>query len=131
MTKRYIVEKGCSLPLCCVDNDVYFDYMTGQVIDNTNTLNFIKEGLKRKSMKVKDIDLVIYEISYERDGNVKYVGSHKLVLDTIHTVVAYNYVINGCSNYLSENKQPLTNDKRQYIIDKLMKGEYEQVMIWE
>lgn len=131
MTKQYIVEKGCSLPLCCIDNGVYIDYLSGQVIDNKNTLNFIKEGLERKSMKIKDIDFVIYEISYEKEGDLKFVGVHKLVLNTIHTVVAYNYVINGCSNYLSEDKQPLTNDKRQYIVDKLMKGEYEQVIIWE
>ncbi|MBS7020384.1 MAG: hypothetical protein KH135_00725 [Firmicutes bacterium] len=131
MTKQYIVEKSCTLPLCCVDNDVYFDYMTGQIIDNPNTLNFIEEGLKRKSMKIEDIDLVIYEMAYEKEGNIKYVGGHKLVLDTIHTIVAYNYVINGCSNYLDESKHLLTNDRRQYIIDKLMKGEYEQVKIWE
>lgn len=118
MTKQYLVENGCSLPLCYVDNDVYIDYLSGQVIDNKNVLNFIKEGLERKSMKIKDIDLVIYQIV--TSGNIN-----------DRRFVAYNYVINGCSNYLSENKQPLTNDKRQYIVDKLMKGEYEQVIIWE
>lgn len=135
MTKKYIVENGCSLPLCCVDNGVYFDYMTGLVIDNPNTINFIKEGLKRKSMKVEDIDLVIYKIiknEYEwgfRDDPLRGKTMEPFKID--ESIIAYNYVINGCSNYLDENKQPLTNDKRQYIIDKLMKGEYEQVIIWE
>lgn len=130
MTKQYIIEIGCSFPLCCVDNDVYFDYMTGQVVDNPSTLNFIKEGLKRKLMKTEDIDLVIYEIREYTLPTIEELLENNIVKGHIN-IVAYNYVINGCSNYLDENKQPLTNDKRQYIIDKLMKGEFEQVKIWE
>lgn len=132
MTKQYIVEKGCTLPLCCIDNDVYFDYLTGQVIDNENVLIFIKDGLERKALEIKKLDLVIYEIKEYINIALKEMKACRQE-DSYYDwdIVAYKYVINGYSNYLSENKQPLNNNKRQYIIDKLMKGEYVQVKIWE
>lgn len=114
MTK-YIFEKDSSMPLCAFKDKLYFNYLNGEVITNKHTLNFIEEGLKRKSMEIREIDLVIYEISGI------YIGSG---------FVGYNYVINGCSNYLSENKQPLTHEERRYVVDNLMEGSYMQELIW-
>lgn len=115
---KYVVEKGLTMPLCCIDNDIFFDYLSGQVITNENTLNFIKNGIKNKTMEIKVIDLIIYQI----------VTSTKNIAD--RCLIGYNYQINGISNYLDINRQPIENSKRQHIIDKLMSGQYKQEIIW-
>ena len=109
---KYVIEKGCQLPLCAIKNNAFFDYLLKQPITNKNTLSFIQEGLENKSMEIKDIDFAIYEIKQ----------------DIFKT--CYNYCIDGCTNYLDENKKVMSFDNRQHIIDKLMTGEYKQTCIW-
>lgn len=111
---KYVFEKGISMPLCAVQNGAYFDYLTGQVVDNKNVLDFINKGLKNKSMKIQEYDLKIYKIVD--------VESNKLV--------AYNYEINGVANYLETNKNPFNKKIRQFIVNKLFTGEYKQELIW-
>lgn len=111
---KYVFEKGISMPLCAVKDNIYFDYLTGQAITNKNALDFIKRGLKNKSMKLQDYDLKIYRIADTEND----------------TTIAYNYEINGVSNYLETNKVPFNSQVRQFIIDKLLTGEYKQELIW-
>lgn len=111
---KYVFEKGISMPLCAVDNDIYFNYITGQVIDNKSTIKFITRGLKNKSMKIDEYDFKIY----------------KIVDVNLNKTVAYNYEINGASNYLETNKNPLNRKIRQFVIDKLLSGEYIEELIW-
>lgn len=129
---KYIVEKNNTMPLCAVIDNIYFNYLDGQVIDNKNALKFIENGLKSKSLKIVDMDLVIYEIKeYENIEVATYGYSRNFNSDAYDWLVrAYDYQINGCSNYLDINKQPLNKSSRQYIIDKLMNGEYIQEKIW-
>lgn len=125
MTK-YIVENGCSFPLCALIDDNYVNYLTGEVITNQSIISFIKNGLKWKSMKVVEMELIIYEIS-----GMKWVrGSSGEHHGLVYTPVAYNYQINGCSNYLNDNKQPLSSSERQFVVNKLMLKEYKQEIIW-
>lgn len=111
---KYVFEKGISMPLCAVQNDTYFDYLTGQVIENKNVIKFISRGLKNKSMKIDEYDLKIYKI---------------IDLD-LEKTIAYNYQINGVANYLDMNKNPFNKKIRQFVIDKLLTREYIQELIW-
>lgn len=110
----YVVEKGIRMPLCCVKDGVYFNYLDGQVIEDENVLNFIKEGLKRKSMKIMELDFAIYRITSPHN----------------ELSIIYNYQLNGTSNYLDGHKQPLPDDQRRYIINELMMGKLIQEKIW-
>lgn len=132
---KYVIEKGCQLPLCAIKNNAFFDYLLKQPITNKNTLSFIQEGLENKSMEIKDIDFTIYEIKQDifetykildEDANKEHILHRKIDEKT----VAYNYCIDGCTNYLDENKKIMSFDNRQHIIDKLMTGEYKQTCIW-
>lgn len=114
---KYLIEKGIIMPLCAVQDDLYFDYLTGQVITNENTLKFIENGIKNKTIEIKEISLNIYKIGY-------IFGCNKLC------TVAYNYIINGCSNYLGLDKRVLYKDERNLIINKLMNGTYIEELIW-
>lgn len=114
--KEYVFEKGLSLPLCAVIDDNYVDYLTGQIIDNQNVLNFIKKGLKQKKLLIKEIKFVIYKV-------VNVVKKNDLV--------GYNYCINGCFNYLDKNRCLLLSTYQQIIRNKLMNGEFKQVLLWE
>ena len=116
--KKYIFENGISMPLCCIEDNIYFDYLTGQVITNENILKFIEKGLANKSLKIKEIDFVVYSIE-------------RYIMPTYDKqFLAYNYLINGCSNFLDYKKQPLDEQKRQYIVDGLINGEFKQEIIW-
>lgn len=114
----YVFEKGVSMPLCAVINDVYFNYFDGSVIDNINIIRFIMNGLKNKSMEIQKSDLKIYEIC-------------EYILPTHDKVyLGYNYCLNGASNYLDCGKQPFQSNVVNLIKKKLMDGEYFQELIW-
>lgn len=115
---EYVFENGIAMPLCAVIDDIYFDYLSGQVIENEDVLSFIKNGIKNKSLNIKKINLIIYVIE-------------EYILPTYdRRFIAYNYQINGSSNYLNIKKQPVDDITRQHIIDKLMNNEYIQEIIW-
>lgn len=117
--KKYIFEKGVLMPLCCIEDDIYFNYLTGEVITNENTLNFLKNGLKKRILQIKEIDLKIYTIE-------------EYILPTYdRALVAYNYRINGVDNYLNVNKIPLDKEQNRFVIKKIMNKEYIQEVIWE
>ena len=111
---KYVFENGITMPLCAVKNGIYFNYLTGQAIDNKNVLNFINKGLENKSMKIKSFDLKIYKV---------------VDIETNKTI-GYNYEINGIANYLETNKNPFNSKIRSFIIEKLLTGEYIQELIW-
>lgn len=112
----YVFEKGVSMPLCAVINDVYFNYFDGSVIDNAEKKEFIINGLANKKMKIRKVDLKIYVIQ-------------EYIMPTYDRAFrAYNCCINGMSNYLTYYKQPIKNV--QFIKNKLMNGEYFQELLW-
>lgn len=111
---RYVFEKGVSMPLCAEKNGIYFNYLNGQVIDNINVLDFIKKGLKNKSMSIVESAFKIY----------------KVIDKGLGIIVAYNYILNGISNYVNEEKILFDNSKRQIIINNLMNGKYKQELVW-
>lgn len=125
--KNYVFEKNVLMPLCCVEDDIYFDYLIGEVITNEKVLNFIKNGLKNKTMEIKSINLMIYEIL----GNEGLLG---FCLNTNQSnkemCVGYNYCLNGISNFLDINKQPLNKAERQFFVEKIVNGSYKQNLIW-
>lgn len=105
------------MPLCCIENDNFSDYLTGETIRNKNTLEFIKMGLKRKKIEIKFVELQIFTIK-------------EYILPTYDKkIIAYNYCINGCNNYLDTNKQPLDRRQEKYIVDGLMNGKFIQEVI--
>lgn len=110
---RYVFENGCSMPLCGYDGEFYYKFENGEIIDNVCVLEFIKKGLSKKTMNIKEVDLIIYKI---RDSKGK--------------IRAYNYVINNSVNYLDIFKQPLTSLERAYISKQLMSGEFKQELLW-
>lgn len=117
--KEYIFEKGCGLPLCYMKHNQCFDYITGQAIINKDVLKFIEKGIKARAMELKKIEFVVIQIlTKAKELNKK-------------QLIGYIYCIDGLYNYLDINRQPLNNSKRQYVINKLMAGEYIQEVIWE
>lgn len=112
----YVLEKGVDMPLCAVINDVYFNFFDGRVINNVEIIKFIMNGLKTKKMEIRKLDLKIYVIQ-------------EYIMPTYdRAFIAYNYCINGMSNYLSYYKQPIKDV--HFIKNKLMNGEYFQKLIW-
>lgn len=116
LKNKYLFEKNISMPLCAVKDNLYFNFLDGQVIDNENVISFIKESIKRKSIVVKETDLVIYKV---------------ISIDNKKTnIIAYNYLFNGCSNYIDKQKQLISYEERQYVINNIMNGTYKQEIIW-
>lgn len=65
-------------------------------------------------MKIKKADFRVYQI-VAQDG-----------------LVAYNYLLNGVSNYLTYKKIPINGSMaRQYINDNLISGKYVQRLVWK
>ena len=117
--KQYILENDVQMPLCAVINDNYIDYLTGQVIDNENTLNFIQRGLERKTLLLKKLNFTIYQVVTVSENT----RDRKLI--------GYNYVINGCTNYLDKNKKTVSNSDRQHIVNNILENKYKMEVIWE
>lgn len=117
--KQYIVENGIQIPLCAVIDNNYVDYLTGQVIENKNTIKFIQNGLLKKTLKSKKMEFEIQQII--------------TVVENVYAekIVGYNYVINGCTNYLDINKKTMDNSNRQFVIDRILEGKYKLEVIWE
>ena len=116
--KKYIFEKDKTMPLCVIIDDNYVDYFTGQIITSKSIIDFIRKGLKDKNMQEKEINLCIYCIQ-------------RYIMPTYdREIIAYNYRINGCDNYLSMNKQILDSVKVKYIAENLNKGIFFQELLW-
>ncbi|MBE6139307.1 MAG: hypothetical protein E7174_02220 [Firmicutes bacterium] len=103
------------MPICAIKNDTYIDFLSNKELE-VDKLNFIKELIKNNKIIIKDIDLKIYVI-------------HEYIMPTYdRAFIAYNYCINGISNYLTYYKQPVKND---FIIKKkLLSREYFQELLW-
>lgn len=103
------------MPICAIKNDTYIDFLSNKELE-VDKLNFIKELIKNNKIIIKDIDLKIYVI-------------HEYIMPTYdRAFIAYNYCINGISNYLTYYKQPVKND---FIIKKkLLSREYSQELLW-
>jgi len=103
------------MPLCAIKNDTYVDFLSGKELE-LDKLNFIKELIKNNKVLIKEINLRIYVI-------------HEYIMPTYdRAFIAYNYCINGISNYLTYYKQPIKND---YLIKKkLLSREYFQELLW-
>ena len=112
----YVFEKGSAMALCGIIDGVYFDYITGKMIDNPTIISYINKGIKKKSMNLITADLKFYEVI---DRN-----------DEIFKVVAFNYCLNGSNNFLNENMQPFKKDYVEFIKSKLITNEYCQVLKW-
>ena len=101
--KKYIFEKDKTIPLCVIIDDNYVDYFTGQIITSKSIIDFIRKGLKNKTMQEKEINLCIYCIQ-------------RYIMPTYdRELIAYNYQINDCNNYLSFHKHLLDSEKTKYI----------------
>lgn len=110
---NYVFEKGCNMPLCGYDGEFYYKFENGEIIDNVCVLDFIKKGLSKKTMSIKEIKLIIYKI-----------------VDTNNRIRAYNYVINDAVNYLDIFKQPISKRERAYVSEKLMSKDFKQELLW-
>ena len=103
------------MPICAIKNDKYIDFLNNKELD-LDKLLFVKELIKNKKVEIRDIDLKIYIVM-------------EYIMPTYdRTFIAYNFCINGISNYLSYYKQPIKND---YLIKKkILNKEYFQKNIW-
>ena len=111
---KYVFEKGSIMPLCGYDeNNNFYKFETGEIIENSNVIEFIKQGISKKTMNIKETEIYIYKI-----------------IDSNHKLHAYNYQINRTMNFLNEDKQLLSKYERTYIINNLMNGNFKQELIW-
>lgn len=116
--KKYIFEKDKTMPLCVIIDDNYVDYFTGQIITSKSVIDFIIKGLKDKTMQEKEMNLCIYCIQ-------------RYIMPTYdRELIAYNYQINGCNNYLSFHKHLLDSEKTKYITENLRTGVFFQEILW-
>ena len=109
---KYIFEKGCGMPLCGYDDQNYFKFEDGEIIESKSVIEFIKNGLKRKTMSIKEVELEIYKLTKS------------------NSTVGYIYVIDQAPNYLNIFKQPLTRTERMNVINKVMQGQYKKELRW-
>ena len=111
---KYVFEKGISLPVCAVLNDIYFNPLSGDVL-SVEQEHFVKQKLIDKKMKIQDCNIKIYRvIDIENDR-----------------LIAYNYQINGISNFLQLGfETPFNENIKQFIKDKINSGEYIQKIRW-
>lgn len=109
---KYIFEKNHKIPLCGVRDDYYYKFEDGSVITSSNVLEFINNGLNKKTLIIKETNLEIYEIF----------GKHKLV--------AYKYIINGKPYYLDSFKMPLTKKECDFVSNKISRQLYKEVLLW-
>ena len=111
------------MPLCAVVGNLYFDYLTGKQIKQESVLEFIKNGLERKSMQIVELDLNVCKIT----------GEGVYLYDSTQTrpfTIGYIFYVNGYANYLDRRKQPFSRFYRQEIIDRLMSGKFKEELIW-
>jgi len=103
------------MPICAIKNNSYIDFISGKELE-LDKLTFIKNLIKHNKVVIKEIDLKIYVVQ-------------EYIMPTYDRAFrAYNYCINGISNYLTYYKQPIKND---FIIKKkLLNREYFQEIIW-
>lgn len=112
----YVFEKGSAMALCGVKDDTYFNYKTGEMIDNPKIVSYISKGIKNKSLSLIEADLKFCEIIDPKDE--------------IFKVVGFNYLLNNSINLLNENMQPFQKEYAEFIKSKLSNGEYIQKIIW-
>ena len=115
MIKKYVIEKGTQIPLCAIVDDMYIDYLKNKTLNNANIEKFINNGLEKNTLEIEEMTFKVYKIMEK---------SHK-------KLIGYNYVINNCTNFLDVAKQPMTYKDRQFTIDKIMKNEYIQEVLWD
>lgn len=113
--KKYVFEKEIVLPLCGIEEDVFFKYFTGEIITDDE---FIRNGLKKKTLYIKEVELNIYVI-------------FKYIMPTYdREFMGYIVEINGCSNFLNINKQPLNDIERNAVVKGLSSGKYNKELVW-
>lgn len=120
---KYVFEKDINMPLCAKIGELYFDCLTGKMIENPDVLNFIKRGLVDKRMEELSIDLKIYKITC-----IKHMLGHEEV--TRVATIGYIFSMNGYSSYVDKMKQPFSYYDRRTIVENLMKGRFTQELIW-
>lgn len=114
---KYVFEKDISMPVCAIKNDIYFNFLSGEVL-KTEQERFIKQKIINKTAKILECDLKIYRV-IDKETN---------------KTISFNYQINGTPNYLETGigtyKYPFNERIRQFIKDKLKTGEYIQELMW-
>ena len=120
MTK-YVDEKDNIMPLCAIIDNKYFNYITGETVSEDVTV-FINQKLKHNTAYIKEFELCVYEIA-------EYPYKYSPFIH-VRNIIGYIYQINGVSNFLDSDKRLLDGHVKQFIIDNIMKGKYEQELIW-
>ena len=111
---KYVFEKGISMPVCAFKDDIYFNPLSGEVL-TIEQERLVKQKIINKTMKIQECDIKIY-----------------WVIDVENQqIIAYNYQINGTSNFLQPRLElPFNENIKQFIKDKLNTGEYMQKLRW-
>ena len=109
---KYIFEKNHKIPLCGVSDECFYKFEDGLIIDNPDVIDFIKNGLDKKTLKIKDTSLLIYELKNK------------------NSLIGFNYVIDGVNNYLDTYKQPLMKKEKEILINKLLSNELKEELMW-
>ena len=114
---KYVFEKGITMPVCAIQDDIYFNFLTGQVLNHEQEY-LVKQKIINKTMKIEECDLKIYKV-IDKETN---------------QTISFNYQMNETPNYLETGigtyKYPFNERIRQFIKDKLKTGEYIQELMW-
>lgn len=111
---KYVFEKGISMPICAVKDDIYFNPLSGKILEIEQE-HFVKQKVINKTAKVSECDIKIYRVIDIEN----------------HKTIAFNYKINGTSNFLQTRLElPFNEHIKQFIKDKLRTGEYIQELMW-
>lgn len=113
-----VFEKDYTMPLCAKDGEIYYNLFNGEVIDDKNKICFINNGIKKKQLIIKEVDISVYVV-------------YRYIMPTYDRCFEfYNFKINGISNFLTINKQPVDEYQRQHIAREFTKGNLFQEKIW-
>lgn len=109
---KYLLERTELIPLCAYDGENYIDYLTGDVIINPKTLDFIENGIKSKTIYVKEFNFVIFRIMCKNQ------------------LIGYEYSIDDSVIFFDINKREFPMSKLYSYLEKLKTGEFTKELIW-
>lgn len=111
---KYVFEKGISMPVCAFKDGIYFNPLSGEILDNDKE-RLVKQKIINKTMKIQDCNIEIYRVIDIEN----------------HKTIAFNCNINGTSNFLQTRLElPFNEYIKQFIKDKIKSGEYIQELMW-